>query len=49
MDAKRNDLKKLAKEGLVDVNPELVDDLMDEVVQKYFDDYEEESNKRQRF
>ena len=40
MDVKRKDLKKLAKEELVDVDPNLIDDLMDESVEKYLDDYE---------
>ena len=40
MDAKRKDLKKLAKEELVDVDPNLIDDLMDESVEKYLDDHE---------
>ena len=40
MDKRRNDLKKLAKEGLVDISPDMVDDLLDEVVNKYLKEFE---------
>lgn len=40
MEAKRKDLKTLAKEGRVNIDPELVDELSDEAVQKLLDDYE---------
>ena len=39
MDAKRQDLKKLAIQGYVDINPELVDELMDDTVQRLLDDF----------
>ena len=39
MDAKRQDLKKLAIQGYVDINPELVDELMDDAVQRLLDDF----------
>ena len=50
MDIKRKDLKTLAKEGRVNIDPGLVDELLDEAVQKLLDEYAErcESNKRQR-
>ena len=41
MDAKRKDLKTLAKKGRVKINPALVDELLDEAVQKLLDEYEE--------
>lgn len=41
MDAKRNDLKKLAKEGLVDIDLELIDDLMDDAIEKLLKECEE--------
>ena len=37
---KRKDLKKLAKEGLVDIDPEMIDSLLDEAVDKYLKDFE---------
>ena len=40
MNVKRNDLKKLAKEGLVDISPDIVDDLLDEAVDKYLKEFE---------
>ena len=41
MDAKRKDLKTLAKEGRVNIDPTLVDNLLDEAVQKLLDEYAE--------
>ena len=41
MDAKRKDLKTLAKEGRVNIDPALVDELLDEAVQKLLDEYAE--------
>ena len=41
MDAKRKDLKTLAKEGRVNIDPGLVDELLDEAVQKLLNEYAE--------
>ena len=41
MEAKRKELKILAKEGRVSIDPELVDELFDEAVQKLLDEYAE--------
>ena len=41
MDTKRKDLRKLATEGLIDLDPKLIDSLMDDAVEKYLDDYVE--------
>ena len=51
MDAKGKDLTIIAKEGCVNIDPALVDELLDETVQKFLDEYEERwcvSNKQQR-
>ena len=48
MDAKRKDLKTLAKEGRVNIDPELVDDLLDEAVQKLLDEYAERAAREQQ-
>lgn len=48
MDAKRADLQNLAKDGLVNVDPELVDELMSEAVQKLLDDYAKKSVREQQ-
>ena len=48
MDAKRKDLKTLAKEGRVNVDPELVDELMDEAVQKLLNEYAEKVVREQQ-
>ena len=39
---KRKDLKKLAKEGLVDIDPEMIDSLLDEAVDKHLNDFEDQ-------
>ena len=39
MDAKRRDLRTLAKEGYVNIDQKLVDELLDEAVQKLVDGY----------
>ena len=39
---------KLATEGLVDLDPELVDDLMDEAVEKHLKDFEEKVKRNQQ-
>lgn len=39
MDDKRSDLRKLADEGLIDIDPMLVDDLTDDTVHKLLGDY----------
>ena len=36
---KRQDLKKLSKEGLIDIDPELVDSLLNEAVEKSLKEY----------
>ena len=41
MDARRKDLKTLAKEGRVNIDPTLVDELLDEAVQKLLNEYAE--------
>ena len=43
MEATRKDLKLLAKEGRVNIDPELVDELLDEAIQKLLDDYAKKS------
>ena len=48
MEAKRKDLQKLAKEGLVDLDPELIDDLMDEAVEKILREYEKKVKRDQQ-
>ena len=48
MEAKREDLKLLAKEGRVNIDPELVDELMDEAIQKLLDEYAEKVVKEQK-
>lgn len=40
MEAKKKDLKKLAKDDLIDIDPEIIDELMDEAVEKILDDLE---------
>lgn len=42
MDAKRKDLKKLAEEGFIYLDPGLVDNLLDEAVDKYLKDFEDQ-------
>ena len=48
MDAKRKDLKTLGKEGRVNIDPELVDELLDEAVQKLLDEYAERAAREQQ-
>ena len=48
MEAKRKDLKLLTKEGCVNIDPELVDELLDEAVQKPLDDYAKKSIREQQ-
>ena len=48
MDTKRKDLKLLAKEGRVNIDPGLVDELLDEIVQKLLDEYVKKSIREQQ-
>ena len=48
MNRKRNDLKKLAKEGLVDISPDMVDGLLDEAVDKYLKEFENQVREDER-
>ena len=48
MDAKRRDLRTLAKEGYVNIDQKLVDELLDEVVQKLLDEYAEKVAQQQQ-
>ena len=48
MDAKRKDLKTFVKEGRVNIDPGLVDELLDEAVQKLLDEYAEKAVREQQ-
>ena len=48
MEAKHRDLRTLAKEGCVNIDPKLVDELLDETVQKLLDEYAEKVAQQQQ-
>lgn len=49
MDARRQDLKKLTKEGYVDINPELVSELSHVAVQRLLDEFAEKEEQQEGY